>query len=354
MGSMSAVVVAVLCAFAMHAGLLVTTAQLDPTFYDDTCPDLYDTVFDVISNASLTDPRIGASLLRLHFHDCFVQGCDASVLLNSTDTIDSEQGAIGNINSIRGLDVVNDIKTAVEDSCPGTVSCADILAIAAEVGSVLGGGPSWDVLLGRRDSLNANLTLANQSLPSPFFTLDLLKASFAAQGLNTTDLVTLSGAHTFGRARCSVFNNRLSNFNNTGNPDPTLNTTYLAILSGICPQNATVVNITNLDLTTPDQFDNNYYSNLQQLNGLLQSDQELFSTPGADTVDLVNSFSSDQSVFFDNFIASIIKMGNIGVLTGTDGEIRTQCNFVNSENSGLLLAGVASNDSKEKLVAQSK
>lgn len=65
------------------------------------------------------------------------QGCDGSVLLNNTATIDSEQDAVPNNNSIRGLDVVNDIKTAVEDACPATVSCADILTIAAEVSSVL-------------------------------------------------------------------------------------------------------------------------------------------------------------------------------------------------------------------------
>jgi len=56
-----------------------------------------------------------------------------------------------------------------------------------------GGGPSWPIPLGRRDSLTANLTLANQNLPGPFSTLDQLKASFRVQGLNTTDLVTLSG-----------------------------------------------------------------------------------------------------------------------------------------------------------------
>lgn len=56
-----------------------------------------------------------------------------------------------------------------------------------------GGGPSWDVPLGRRDSLNASQALANQNLPAPFFTVDQLISSFAAQGLNTTDLVTLSG-----------------------------------------------------------------------------------------------------------------------------------------------------------------
>ncbi|ESW19495.1 hypothetical protein PHAVU_006G129900 [Phaseolus vulgaris] len=351
MGSMRVVVVAVLCAFALHAGFSVTNAQLSPTFYRETCPNLFNIVFQVIFQASLTDPRIGASLVRLHFHDCFVQGCDASVLLNNTAIIESEQDAIPNNNSIRGLDVVNNIKTAVENSCPGTVSCADILTIAAEIGSILGGGPGWLVPLGRKDSLTANRTLANQNLPPPFFNLTQLKASFAVQGLNTTDLVALSGAHTFGRAHCSTFNNRLYNFNNTGNPDPTLNTVYLATLRQICPQNATGNNLTNLDLTTPDQFDNKYYSNLQQLNGLLQSDQELFSTPAADTIPIVNSFSSNQNTFFDNFRASMIKMGNIGVLTGAEGEIRLQCNFVNGDSFGL--ASMTSKNSKQNMVSQS-
>lgn len=65
------------------------------------------------------------------------QGCDASILLNDTATIVSEQGAAPNNNSIRGLDVVNQIKTAVENACPNIVSCADILALAAEISSVL-------------------------------------------------------------------------------------------------------------------------------------------------------------------------------------------------------------------------
>ncbi|XP_061373674.1 peroxidase A2-like [Gastrolobium bilobum] len=346
MGSMRLLVAALWCAFVMQAGFSVSHAQLTPTFYSETCPFLFDIVFDVIFEASLSDPRIGASLIRLHFHDCFVQGCDGSVLLNNTATIVSEQQALPNNNSIRGLDVVNDIKTAVEDFCPATVSCADILAIAAEVASVLGGGPSWPVPLGRRDSLTANRTLANQNLPAPFFNLTQLKASFAVQGLNTIDLVTLSGAHTFGRAHCSTFLDRLYNFSNTGNPDPTLNTTYLKKLRVICPKNGTGNNLTNLDLTTPDQFDKNYYSNLQSHNGLFQSDQELFSTSGADTIGIVNSFSSDQNLFFNNFINSIIKMGNIGVLTGDQGEIRLQCNFVNGDSSGI-----ASNGSKDVLVS---
>ncbi|XP_058752547.1 peroxidase A2-like [Vicia villosa] len=322
--------------------------QLDPLFYSETCPQLPFIVYQILRNVSKTDPRMPASLIRLHFHDCFVQGCDASVLLNTTDTIVSEQGAFPNTNSLRGLDVVNRIKTAVENACPNTVSCADILALAAGVSSILTRGPCWIVPLGRRDSLTANQTLANQNLPSASFNLSQLKSSFAVQGLNTNDLVALSGAHTFGRAHCSKFVDRLYNFNNTGKPDPTLDTTYLKELQKECPENGTGTNRVDLDPTTPDILDKNYYNNLQGKKGLLQSDQELFSTPGADTTAIVNSFANNQIVFFENFKKSMIKMGNMGVLTGKRGEIRTQCNFVNKESSELDLDTVTSTESLDE------
>ncbi|KAK7331264.1 hypothetical protein VNO77_25484 [Canavalia gladiata] len=343
------VAIALSCVVVVLVGLpLSSDAQLDPLFYKDTCPKLHYILYKVLYKASKSDPRILASLVRLHFHDCFVQGCDASILLNSTATIVSEQQALPNNNSIRGLDVVNQIKTEVENVCPSVVSCADILALAAQVSSVLAYGPYWKVPLGRRDSLTANQTLANQNLPPPFFTLPQLKASFATQGLNTTDLVALSGAHTFGRARCGTFVSRLYNFNGTGKADPTLDTNYLQQLRKICPNSGPGTNLTNLDPTTPDKFDNNYYSNLKVQKGLLQSDQELFSTPGADTISIVNKFSTDQNAFFDNFKASMIKMGNIGVLTGKKGEIRKHCNFVNKKSVELDIASVASQQSSEE------
>ncbi|CAJ1962928.1 unnamed protein product [Sphenostylis stenocarpa] len=329
----------------LGASLPFSDAQLDNSFYKDTCPKVHSIVREVVRNVSKSDPRILASLIRLHFHDCFVQGCDASILLNSTSTIVSEQTAAPNNNSIRGLDVVNQIKTAVENACPGIVSCADILALAAEISSVLAHGPDWKVPLGRRDSLNASFDLANQNLPGPNFTLEQLKSTFDRQGLNTTDLVALSGAHTIGRAQCRFFDNRLYSFNNTGNPDPTLNTTLLQALQAICPNGGPGTNLTNLDLTTPDTFDSNYYSNLQLQNGLLRSDQELFSTSGADTIAIVNSFSANQTLFYENFKASMIKMSIIQVLTGSQGEIRTQCNFVNGNSASL--ATLATKQSSE-------
>ncbi|MED6119418.1 hypothetical protein PIB30_011783 [Stylosanthes scabra] len=312
--------------------------SFDPSFYNETCPNVHSIVTQVIVNASQSDPRIFASLLRLHFHDCFVLGCEASVLLTLNGT-DSEQQAGPNINSIRGLDVVNQIKTAVENACPGVVSCADILALAAQISTTQSGGPSWNVSLGRRDGLNASQSLANSNLPAFNFDLTKLQSAFAAQGLNTTDLVVLA----------AQFRDRLYNFNGTGNPDPTLNTTYLGTLELICPNNTNDNNITNLDPTTPDNFDNNYYINLQNQEGLFQSDQVLFSTPNAtDTVSVVNGFANDQNSFFQAFVNSMIKMGNIDVITGTQGEIRNQCNVVNNASSSVGIASVISQEQEQK------
>ena len=92
--------------------------------------------------------------------------------------------------------------------------------------------------------------------------------------------------------------------------------------------------LADLDPSTPDGFDADYFSNLQVHYGLLQSDQELFSTTGADTVDIVNSYSANQSAFFESFVISMNKMGNISVLTGTDGEIRLNCSKVNEDSYG--------------------
>ncbi|KAF5735733.1 lignin-forming anionic peroxidase [Tripterygium wilfordii] len=320
----------VIILFSVFLFLGGSNAQLSSTFYDQRCPNVSSIVRNVVEQAARSDVRLGAKIIRLHFHDCFVDGCDGSILLDNAPGIESEKDAIANTNnSAQGFDVVDDIKTALESSCPGVVSCADILAIASEILVTMAGGPTWEVRLGRRDSRTASRDRADAAIPGPFDPLPLLRSKFTDVGLDSTDLVALSGAHTFGRARCSTFSPRLYNFSN-GGPDPTLDTTYLQTLQQTCPQGGDgTTTFTNLDPSSPNDFDNNYFTNLQNNRGLLQTDQELFSTNGSDTVEIVNRFAGSQSQFFSDFARSMISMGNISPLTGSNGEIRTNCRRLN-------------------------
>lgn len=63
-------------------------------------------------------------------HVKYLQGCDGSVLLNSTANNTAEKDAAPNL-SLAGFNVIDDIKENLENKCPGIVSCADILALAA-------------------------------------------------------------------------------------------------------------------------------------------------------------------------------------------------------------------------------
>jgi peroxidase len=60
-----------------------------------------------------------------------LQGCDASILLDDSSTIESEKSARPNVNSVRGFEIIDKAKSEVEKVCPGIVSCADIVAVAA-------------------------------------------------------------------------------------------------------------------------------------------------------------------------------------------------------------------------------
>ncbi|KAB1227934.1 Peroxidase N [Morella rubra] len=308
--------------------LLVARSQLTPDFYKTTCPNLLSIVRKEVKNAIKTEMRMAASLLRLHFHDCFVNGCDASVLLDGSD---GEKFAGPNLNSARGFEVIDQIKSSVESACSGVVSCADILAIAARDSVLLSGGPSWKVLLGRRDALVANQTGANSGLPSPFDALEVIITKFANVGLDVTDVVSLSGGHTIGLARCVTFKNRLFNFSGTGATDSTIETSMASDLENLCPSvNGDGNKTTALDRNSTDLFDNHYFKNLLNGKGLLSSDQLLFSNSTTIIKTLVQSYSATSALFFADFASSMIKMGNITPLTGSSGQIRNKCSAVNS------------------------
>ncbi|KAI8014804.1 Cationic peroxidase 1 [Camellia lanceoleosa] len=298
----------------------MASAQLSSTYYSSTCPNVLTTIKTAVSSAVSSEARMGASLLRLQFHDCFVNGCDASVLLDDNSTFTGEKTAAPNANSLRGFDVIDTIKSQVESSCPGVVSCADILAVAARDSVVALGGPSWTVQLGRRDSTTASLSAANSNIPGPTLNLSALITAFSNQGLSANEMVALSGSHTIGQARCTTFRTRIYNETN-------INTQFATALKANCPSTGSDNNLAPLDTTSATSFDNAYYTNLQSQKGLLHSDQQLFN--GGSTDAQVNTYSSNSATFFTDFANAMVKMGNISPLTGTSGQIRTNCRKAN-------------------------
>ncbi|KAJ3695651.1 hypothetical protein LUZ60_001028 [Juncus effusus] len=307
---------------------LAMAMELNPKFYKQTCPKAEEIVLNVVSQAYGKDPRMAASLLRLHFHDCFVKGCDASILLDSSGTIVSEKRSNPNRDSARGFEVIDLIKSALEKECPLTVSCADILALTARDSVVLAGGPNWEVALGRRDSLGASIQGSNNEIPAPNNTFQTILTKFKRQGLDLLDFVTLSGSHTIGDSRCTSFRQRLYNQSGNGQPDTTLDPSYAAQLRANCPQSGGDQNLFFLDPITPFKFDNQYYKNLIVHKGLLSSDEVLF-TKSNDAMEIVEKFANNQGEFFDSYVKSIVKMGNISPLLGANGEIRKICRRIN-------------------------
>ncbi|THU49961.1 hypothetical protein C4D60_Mb06t15080 [Musa balbisiana] len=312
----------ILTLFSAALVLCTAMAQLSPAFYASTCPSLPRIVRSTMAQAVNREPRMAASILRLFFHDCFVNGCDASILLDDTATFTGEKNAFPNGNSARGYEVRSSTpsnptsKLLAKRPC----TCADILALAARDGVALLGGPKWRVQLGRRDATTASQSDANSNLPGPSSSLANLISSFAAKGLSARDMTALSGAHTIGQARCTTFRSHIYS-------DVDVDPGFAALRQQNCPSAGGDDNLVPLDLQTPNRFDNEYYQNLVAKKGLLHSDQELFNNGTQDS--LVRLYSVNARAFARDFAAAMVKMGAISPLTGTNGEIRLNCRKVN-------------------------
>ncbi|XP_066360741.1 peroxidase 42-like [Miscanthus floridulus] len=318
-----------LMAFVAAAVLSTATTSwaqspLQINFYGPSCPQAEATVRNVTAGIIANDPTMGAAFMRLFFHDCFVRGCDASILIDPTSSnTQVEKKAI----ALRGYAAVNTIKAAVEAVCPGVVSCADILAFAARDTAVVSGGfASFDMPSGRRDGTVSNFIEVLQNIPSPTFKLQDLINNFAKKGLDVDDLIILSGAHSFGQAHCSFCNGRLY-----PTVDPTMDATYASDLKTVCPapgSNSGNPVINNNRVTDPNVLSNQYYSNLLAGKVLFVSDQQLMNTTY--TAAKVANSSADAATWMSQFQTALVKMGSTQVLTGTAGQVRKFCNVVNS------------------------
>ncbi|CAO2195969.1 unnamed protein product [Urochloa humidicola] len=314
----------VLCAPAAAARYPPLAPGLSFEFYKKSCPKAEGIVMGYLKSAVKSNVGLAAALIRLHFHDCFVQGCDASILLDSTPTQKSEQEAIPN-QTLRpaAFKAVNEIRDRLDKACGRVVSCADIVALAARDSVALGGGPSYKVPLGRRDGLApASQQAVFDALPPPTSTVPTLLSFLSKIKLDVRDLVALSGGHTVGIAHCGSFEKRLF-----PTQDPTLNQWFAGQLRHTCPATG-ADNTTNNDIRTPNTFDNKYYVDLLNREGLFTSDQDLLTN--TTTRPIVQKFALDQAAFFDQFVYSYVK---INVLTGTSqGQIRANCSATNADH----------------------
>ncbi|XP_012852352.1 PREDICTED: peroxidase 27-like [Erythranthe guttata] len=326
------------------------TEELKFGFYKNTCPSAEAIVKQETSRIISVAPSLAAAFLRMHFHDCFVrtlsrklytclQGCDGSVLLDSTRNNKAEKDSFPNL-SLRGFGSIARVKSTVEKQCPGVVSCADILALLARDAISDKHGAFWPVRLGRRDGRVSKSSEVLANLPAPNFNISQLKASFASKGFTTKDLVVLSetlsylnmhvGAHTIGVSHCSSFSNRLYNFTGKGDSDPALESNYTAFLMRRCKR-MDVGSLVEMDPRSYKVFDTSYYKAVANKKGLFTSDSSLLADGETRAYVTRHAATPDRGLksFFGDFAKSMVKMSEIGVLTGNRGEIRKTCSFVN-------------------------
>lgn len=302
-------------------------AQLRVGFYATTCPQAELIVRVQVGRALASNVGLAAGLVRMHFHDCFVRGCDGSVLIDSTSSNTAEKDSSIN-TSLRGFEVIDSAKAMLEAACEGVVSCADILAFAARDSTAMTGGLSYQVPAGRRDGRVSLASETFTNLPGPTFNVNRLTQSFNAKGLTQDQMVTLSGAHTIGRSHCSSFNNRLYSFSTNATQDPSLNANYAAQLKQQCPQGSANANlVVPMDPPSPSFIDVSYYDDILVNQGLFTSDQTLISQVA--TANLVRQNAANSFLWRRKFAAAMVAMGEIGVLTGSNGEIRRNCRIIN-------------------------
>ncbi|KAF6988022.1 hypothetical protein CFC21_005607 [Triticum aestivum] len=159
-------------------------------------------------NFTGNDARPG--LIRLMFHDCFVNGCDGSVLLmtsreSSADgTTEKDSGF--NIG-LRGFEVIDKIKEKLADY---KVTCTDAVIYAAREAVYLlsNGKIAYNVDgPGRKDGVISRSEDPEKYLPTPSSDFAVLVKKFTDKVVFTEkDVVALSGAHAVGVAHSTTIN----------------------------------------------------------------------------------------------------------------------------------------------------
>lgn len=217
----------------------------------------------------------------------------------------------------------------MELSCPGIASCSDVLAQATRDLVTLVGGPSYEVLLGRKDSLVSKSSAVEGNVPRANQTVDEMIKLFAAKGFSVQEMVALSGGRTIGFSNCKEFSDRLFNFSKTTPTDPEIHPKLAEALKKTCADYQKNPGMSAFsDATTPGKFDNMYYRNLLRGMGLLASDQALAKDPR--TKKFVELYAGDEAAFFRDFSQAMEKLSVLEIKAEGKGEVRRRCDVFNS------------------------
>nr|ABC02343.1 class III peroxidase [Oncidium hybrid cultivar] len=297
-------------------------------FYKESCPQAEDIIREQVKLLYKRHKNTAFSWLRNIFHDCAVQSCDASLLLDSTKKTISEKETDRSFG-MRNFRYLEEIKDAVERECPGVVSCADILVLSGRDGIVSVGGPFIPLKTGRRDGRKSRAEVVEQYLPDHNESISSVLDKFAAMGIDAPGVVALLGSHSVGRTHCVKLVHRLY-----PEVDSKLNPDHVPHMLKKCydsiPDPKAVQYVRN-DRGTPMKFDNNYYRNILDNKGLLMVDHELAYDPR--TRPYVKKMAKSQDYFFQHFGRAITILTENNPLTGDQGEIRRHCNVANKNHS---------------------
>lgn len=298
-------------AMLLSSAAAATTAALSPDFHAANCPQLESIVLSSVQTALRNEIALAAGLLRIFFHDCFPQGCDASVYLKGRGT-EQSMGPNATLQP-KALQLIEDIRAKVHAACGPVVSCADISALATRDAVIFSGGPSYSVPQGQMDSLTPAAQNLVDGLPSPrTSSVSALAKAFRDKGLaDIADLVALSGAHTVGRTGCPFFSDRAGRMDDA----------FSRRLAANCSRQPAVKQ--NLDVVTPDLFDNGYFMALVNGQGVFTSDMALIKDRA--TAPIVRQFARSKDAFFQQFAKSMAKLAASPRPGGNVGEIRRSC-----------------------------
>ncbi|MED6125732.1 hypothetical protein PIB30_071464 [Stylosanthes scabra] len=269
------------------------SVSLQYDYYRNSCPKAERIVRSTMNQIHRTKPYLIPAIIRLVFHDCFIQA----------------------------------------------------------------GGPFYPLYTGRRDGSNSYADIATYELPSPYSGLSQTLTSFKAKGFDEREMVSLLGAHSIGEIHCEFFNNRLYNFSGTNEPDPSIEVEFLNLLRSRCsassPSSASgyashrTLSSEDFDSTFPSgspsssveepgitmaseqpqsDFGTMYYRNLLQGRGILFADQQLME--GEETRYWIKEYAVDPSLFQKDFALAMMKLSDLHILTPPTGSVRLNCSKV--------------------------